>query len=244
MNRKTTTEDMRLHAFIDNELDAADRTELLTDMEQDETLRLQVCDLRRTKELVQQAFDVDALQPPRRRVPRLSSSCGRYAVAATLVIGLMLASFMGGWYSRQGPAAQMPTGENGLHGISISHTGYTQRDRVLLHIASASHVKFAETLDQAQYLLKTYKKEGIKVEVIANSGGLMLLQNNGSAYSKRVMDLMKKYPNLSFVACHNAIKNAEKEGVKVNLIKDTKIAPSAIGEIIKRMRQGWVYIKI
>jgi intracellular sulfur oxidation DsrE/DsrF family protein len=46
------------------------------------------------------------------------------------------------------------------------------------------------------------------------------------------------------LACHRAIQRLEEMGVKVQLVPEARIAPSALEQIIQRLQQGWVYIKV
>jgi intracellular sulfur oxidation DsrE/DsrF family protein len=34
------------------------------------------------------------------------------------------------------------------------------------------------------------------------------------------------------------------QGVNVDLLPDVKVAPSALGEVMTRLRQGWTYIQV
>ena len=56
-----------LHAFVDGELDQPEQRDLLVRMENDQTLRERVCDLRNTKEWIKSSFEAETA--PTRSLP-------------------------------------------------------------------------------------------------------------------------------------------------------------------------------
>ncbi|OBS09629.1 hypothetical protein [Acidihalobacter prosperus] len=240
-------DDPRLHAYIDNELDVDDRAELLETMYEDTDLRNQVCELRRIKDLVQQAYFVPP-PPPQAHASRRGFGQRRSIAACCAVLALMLLSFAGGWlvHSRE-DAASLTDHLAGLGAIRLDTGLGTEAapPRVLLHVATDNPVKFAGTLQQASYLLNKGGRDGIEVEVVANAGGLKLLEaNDNSDYATRIREMMRKYPNLHFVACGITLHHLEAAGVPVDLIRHVRVAPSAVEEVVKRLRQGWMYVNI
>lgn len=239
-------DDPRLHAYIDNELDVDDRAELLEAMYEDANLRNQVCELRRVKDLVQQAYFVP---PPAPQASASGRGFGqrRSLAACCTVLALMLLSFAGGWLVHSREDASLTDHLAALGAIQID-TGDALpggTPRVLLHVATDNPLKFAGTLQQASYLLNKGGNQGIEVEVVANAGGLKLLEaNNNSNYATRIRAMMRKYPNLHFVACGITMHNLEAAGVPVDLIRHVRVAPSAVEEVVRRLRQGWMYVNI
>ena len=239
-------DDPKIHAYIDNELDVEDRAELLEAMHTDAGLRDQVCELRRIKDLVQQAYIVPpppVFQPRTRKHGPL-----RTLIARCAVIVLMLLSFAGGWliHSRKDePLLEHLAALGAVHLQNAAGSHSLPPPRVLLHVATDNPVKFAGTLRQASYLLKTGRKEGIEVEVVANAGGLKLLEANGNSnFANRIRNMMREHPNLHFVACGITVHNLEAAGVPVDLIRHVSVAPSAVEEVVKRLREGWMYVNI
>lgn len=236
----------RVHAYIDNELIGSDRTELLEEMHSNAKLRDQVCELRRIKDLVQQAYFIP---PP----PNFQTSPKKNTQLYTLlsrcaVIVLVLLSFAGGWLVHAHEDRSLMGHLASLGAVELpaaAHTTAATSPRVLLHIASDNPEIFASTLKQANYLLNKGKKDGIEVEVVANAGGLKLLEaNDNSHYSKVVSTMIKAHPNLHFVACGITVHKLEAAGVPVELIHHVRVAPSAVEEIVKRLREGWMYVNV
>ena len=63
--------DERLNAFIDDELDAAEKNEVFEALSSDSELNQQVCELRQLSELVRHAYDrppaIESYRKPRAR---------------------------------------------------------------------------------------------------------------------------------------------------------------------------------
>jgi intracellular sulfur oxidation DsrE/DsrF family protein len=240
------TDDVRVHSFVDGQMDADEKRRFLQELAGDAKLQEQVCQLRGLKEYVSSAYEIQELPG------RGGQSCrsGRQIVKTGMAAMLLLAfGFTLGWVSHGERVAMVqPTTfdadttdyGDGRVGSALAFA----HERILLHIGQSDPAKFDDVLDQAERLLKTYKEQNIQVEVIANAGGLDLVREDASPYAQRVRDMIVHYPNLRFVACANAIRQMEQGGVKMVLVKDTRIAPSAVEHIIERIHEGWVYIKV
>ena len=81
------------------------------------------------------------------------------------------------------------------------------------------------------------------VEIVANQTGLDILRAGKSPYAKRLEKLRATYPNLTYIACHQTADRLRENGVAVKLLPGVHYAPTALDEIVKRMQQGWVYIR-
>lgn len=243
MTRSDYTQEAWLHAYIDNELAPSDRYEFLQQLLQDDTLCMRMCELHRVKEIVRYAF-AEPPPAPARPVQRKAPLPWRRFAAAAVVLLLMGASFGGGLFAAN--KAQPPSLRatlSSLGAVSLARHGLgSNPSHILLHIASEDNVKFAHTLNQAAHLLKTYHARELQVEVVVNGGALSLLQAGHNPYAKRVHALMKQYPNLHIVACGTGIGYLESRGFPIDLIHQVRVAPSAVQEIVKRLREGWVYI--
>lgn len=238
--------DSRLHAYIDNELDVDDRGDLLEAMYENSNLRDQVCELRRVKDMVAQAY-MSPPPPPNKKAPEHTFNPRKSIAACCIVVALMCLSFAGGWLFHANKETSLTNHLAALGAVQLGtgaqHPGGSHR--VLLHVATDSPTQFSKTLHQVNYLLQKGKHKAIQVEVVANSGGLNLLENNHhSPYAARIREMMHKYPNLHFVACGVTLRHLEAAGVPVDLIHHVRVAPSAVQEVVKRLREGWMYINL
>ncbi len=231
MTRTDLHEKTQLHAYVDGQLDSEERERILIEANSDKELRETLCDLRRTKELVNHAYA--GVKAPRRRTPAAPSRLRSYTGWSSAAVILLALGFISGWFSHL-PAPSLP-------GFT---TQSAQAQHVILHIGHGSHEKFEETLNRAEQLLSSYREQGIRVEIVANSDGLDLLRANDSPYVQRIRGMMRMYSDLRFVACSNTIARLEREGNLVLLIEDTQVAPSAVEHIVQRVKEGWTYIKV
>ena len=87
-------------------------------------------------------------------------------------------------------------------------------------------------------------RKPIELEVIANAGGLDLFREEASPYAMRIQQLSEQYPNVKFIACTNAIERLREKGIEPHLIKSVHRGPTALDQVVKRMNDGWTYIKI
>jgi intracellular sulfur oxidation DsrE/DsrF family protein len=228
-------DDFRIHAFVDDQLDADDREEFMHDMEQDASLRDQVCQLRHLKSTLRHAYvDEDTEVRPRPWYKRVGV---RHVLANGMAAGLVLMlGFVAGWAINQS--------ETPLDNAISLDQAQTQTLKVILHIDDSDPAKFNQVLATADDLIGKYERAGVEVEVIANGGGLDHLRSDTSPRALEVKAMMEKHDNLHFVACTKAIQRLEKSGVQVMLIDRTHQAPSAVEHIVRRLQQGWQYIRV
>ncbi len=232
-----------LNAFVDDQLDLAEKSRTIELIEQDESLKARVCELRGLKEKVQLAY----LQPPLPVHATEKSWLGgapyRQALAASLLLAL---GSLSGWFAHNW------TGYTSdreimrlLQAVQRNDLGADPR-KLMIHVGNANPVRLSTALDEAESLLAGSKRANrpIRVEIIANGGGLELLRAGSSPYAQRIAAMREKYPNLELTACGQTLRNLRARGVDVRLLPNTEIAPSAVDEITRRLKQGWGYIKV
>jgi intracellular sulfur oxidation DsrE/DsrF family protein len=246
----------RLNAFIDDELDATEKSEVFEALANDSSLSQQACELRQLSELVRHAY---GKLPPshsyRSPEPRRISPWSR-AAAASVLLGLGVSL---GWIFHQQPepVATAP----GLHAMYWDEQRAFQNTdlstvadhqgpkRIIVHLNTSSVDKFEKALTTAEQLLKTYADSSpdSEIEVVANASAIRLLRAGYSPYSDRVRQLQERYFNLTFLACKDAIDHIrELEGPDsdVSLLPDVETTPSALEHILERLSEGWVYINV
>lgn len=226
MSHEQKFSDEMQNAFVDGQLDAADWTAMVQRMGEDEALRCQVCELRTLKDMVKGAY-ADA-RPRRAEPPADRRSWARVA-------GLALVFALAGWFAHdasdrgQAAAARQEVAAKGL----------------VVHVASSRGEVVNTALQEVEDYLRDARAAGRKVhvEIVANQTGLDILRADKSAYAKRLEHLRATYPNVTFIACHQTADRLREKGVKVKLLPGVHYAPTALDEIVKRMQQGWVYIR-
>lgn len=237
--------DEMLHALVDGELDVAESEKLIARMREDMVLAQRVCALRGLKSAVRLAY----AEPPA-VAGRASRGTRRLQRAQRCAFGFLIlfAGLSGGWVLRgmdtpivaSAPAA----GSGGYQAVSLARAA--DPDRVMLHLDSAAPDRMLAVLDRAEQLLDVAERQGrvMQLEIIANSHGIHLLRAGHSPHAARIARMQQRHTNLHWVACSQTIARFTSEGQNMALLPATRVAPTAIGEIVTRLQQGWTYIRV
>ena len=239
---KDQTTPESLDAFVDGEYTADERARVLARLESDPEFKMRVCELRTLKEMVKGAYAETPMPAARHGTGRLHVGL-KQAVAAVLLLAMGLG---GGWLARErfdrAPVYdRLPGLPSGYQPISLSDQ--VDPGKVILHLDSGEPGRLAAVLDLAEHLLAQHGAAA-RVEIVANSYGLDLLRADVTPMAGRIGDLARRHANLSFIACGQTVARLTREGVRVELLPDAHTATSAINEIMTRMGQGWVYVKV
>jgi intracellular sulfur oxidation DsrE/DsrF family protein len=232
-----------LDAFVDGELAADERAQALTRLEMDATFKAEACELRTLKERVKGAYAEVPLTPEifSHRSPRLRSGFSQ-ALAAGLLLVLGVGS---GWLAHDFSTAspkfdRLAALPDAYQAIALSER--IDRDKIILHLDSGDTGRLGNALDLADKLLA--KQPNARIELVVNSYGLDLLRADVTPLARRIEAMARRHANLSFVACGQTVARLRRDGVKVALLPVAHTASSAINEIMTRMGQGWVYVKV
>lgn len=243
MKHKEHYTDEMLNAYLDGELDKEDTQRLLEALNSNAQLSQRLCELGRVRSLVQFAYH-DVADSHTQDKPRGPVSRKLIAVAAslTLAIGVSL-----GWVTHQYYSPPPSLLELANHVEQNNPHTNTETWRVLLHLTTDNPKRLKVVLDEAEALLAQYAQtnQSLEMQILANDQGLNLLRADTSAYSQRVKAMQARYKNLAFVACGTALKRLQDEKkLNVQLLPDVTVAPSALGEVMRKQSEGWTYIKI
>ncbi len=250
MKYEDSISEEQLNAFIDGELGSEDRSRVLEAIQGDAGLKAAACELRTVQELVRNAYDYPDQEEQRRCPPALGSWGKAIAASLLLACGGML-----GWLSHEQSTesklqAMFWDEQSSFQNASIVQASEDQGyKKVLVHVNTSNLDKIKEALDTAEELLQTYAQtdQAAEMEIVANSGGLDLLRAGHSPYAARVRELQQRYVNLTFLACQTAMDRVKREqGIDVSkeLLPGVGVTPSALDQILDRLREGWVYIKV
>jgi intracellular sulfur oxidation DsrE/DsrF family protein len=231
MQSPNDLEQLTLNAFVDRQLDPEQERSVLAAMETDSAVRDQVYRLRRAKDWMRTGFaDAQsryaAASPRPRQQRRFALSIAASLIAFIFATGGGLIGYICG--ERQTPLIAQR--ENPQH--------------ILLHLDESAPETFAAVLDYAEAFLAEHRVPGAEVEVVANASGIDLMRAGGSPYEARVRSLSRRYENLHFIACANAIRNLRKQGVQVTVLDDVNDRETAVDHIVGRIRSGWSYVKV
>jgi len=240
---KETFSDEHLNAYLDNQLDADERGQLLNALRQDAELSARVCKLQKVKEMVQLAYYNFDAEHHKQQPQRHKAIWPAIAASFLLAMGLLTGWFANSQFGHQPRLLEL------AKAAQTSNTTATTQDewRLVLHVDSADPNRFNVMLDETEQLLKTsaQQKQKVRVEILTNGGGLKLVEQGNAAYTKRLQALAKQYDNLGLLVCQRALNKFKSEkGVQLNLVPEARIVESAMNEVIKRQQEGWAYIRI
>ncbi len=245
MNNYEHLSDEQLNAFIDDQLDSEERNRVFLSLQQDKELSQRACELRKLKDLVRHAYD-ELPQPEPRHPPRRRTSPYFQGVAAGL---LLIVGSVAGW---MGHLYTTPAVTSNFHNLTklqalqLDPVSHGQKN-IILHLNSNDAFKVATALDETEQLLRRYRNTGtpVKVEIVANGDALSLLRSDSSPFSERAQELVGNYDNLSILACVNTLKLLELQGIDTTLIPGVrKTNRSALEQVVNRLQDGWMYIKV
>lgn len=229
MNRMRNFSDEYLNAFVDNQLGAQERDEILAAMAGNAELAQRLCALRSTKELVRHAYgSVPAARHARSL--QLPVWGGALAAGVVLMIGV-LAGWIGHQVVRTGEAPR-----------SLAALFAAEPARILIHLDTAQ----ADQMDAALDLAEAYvaKAGNAQVEIIANHRGLDLLRARTTHYAGRIAELKAHHQHVGFVACGQTMARLQRIGEDVELVPEATVTGTAIAHVASRVQQGWTYLKI
>lgn len=237
--------DEHLNAYLDNQLDAEERSLLLEELRRDQALAERVCKLQKVQDMVQLAYhNVASEQSPGQSGRRRWQLYFAQAASALLILGLGLSI---GWFSHdtfKRPASLFEMAQ------SAQVAAEPQPDdelKLMLHVNSDDPSRLKTVLEEAEYLLRTSrsKQRPLRIEIMANGEGLKLLQRGNTAYARKVQNLSSSYQNVRFMACHIALNRyREENGTGIELLPNVDVVPSAMQEALLRQREGWTYLRI
>lgn len=234
--------DEQLQAFVDDEIDVSDRTEIMEAMAEDENLSCRVCELLQIKDSVKLAYR----EPPQpahvtnRWEAAHKKTISLKAIAATLIFTI---GALAGWIMNSQPTAIPGGSPSEMAQLAPANQ---ELKRVVLHISTADPGRLEQALDDAELLLSGYKDnpEMVQMEVVANTEGLALLRSDTSPYVDRIRRMAHEYDNLNFLACSRTIEKLRLKGIDVHLVPEAMVIPGALEKIVDRLQDGWVYIRV
>ncbi|HQZ46367.1 MAG TPA: hypothetical protein PK042_09625 [Usitatibacteraceae bacterium] len=244
MNEERKVSEELLGAFVDGELVAAEWALVAAQVESDPALREEVCRLRAVKERLRHAY---ASPSGRIASPRRAAKPGWMGLAAASALFALAGWFGHAEWNR--PPALDSASAYALRGDWHSlrgDWGSLEGGKVLVHVSSPGREALGAALDEVEDLLRESDRERrpLEVEIVANGPGLDLFQAGDTLLARRLADLKRDYPALSLVACRQTLERRRARGQPVELAPGVSLAPSALHEVVERLRAGWVYVRV
>jgi len=232
-----------LNAYIDGELSDQEKSVVIDEIRHNHQLGERICKLRKTRDMIQLAYENIPMPPHFDR--RKEKRSGNRLIPAVAASVLLIIGGLTGWFISNNTGTP-----NGLlsfvQGINTQKTAQADELNLLLQITTMDSAKLKTMLDETEYLLsQNGEGENVHVAILANGPGLDLLRADKSPYAERIRYIQQKYRNVSFLACRKTIENARIAAKReIELLPDTSTVPSALEEVVHRLKDGWAYIKI
>jgi len=231
--------DEKINAYADNELQGQEKNAFETALKNSPELQLALNDTYALKKQIRETYkNIQTVNTTKNKTTYMQ--LGAYAA-------ILLLTFSGGWISSDllhtTHEQQNLTHTTTINNSKIKH----QQGKYIIHIGRRDDKKFRQTLHQVDTLLAQNKNNmsQLQLEIIANAGGLDLLRTNATPYTERIKQLIANYPNVTFIACANAIDRLQEQNKTLDLINAVQHGPAtAIDQVIRRVNEGWTYIKI
>jgi intracellular sulfur oxidation DsrE/DsrF family protein len=229
MNNDDRFSEEKLNAFVDDELDPEEQSQVFREADRKPELDHRLCQQRKVKELVKLAYR-EVPPPGGRSGPQAGRR--RWISRAVAAAALLAVGFAAGFLGR---TALEPAIDESI--------AAAESQRYLIHVASGEPADMAVALERAEYLLSSAGDDGIRqVEIVANERGLNLLRSDVTQFARQISTLQQN--DVVFYACSRSIQRLEEAGVEVRLVPHINAEYTALDRVVTRMQQGWNYEKI
>lgn len=266
MNEKIFSQEF-LNAFVDDQLTPEEKSRAYEEINRDESLNRQVCELRKVRDLVQLAYR-DVPGTPSASTPRRHLRLGNVAAGLMLALGVAI-----GW------SLHTPTGNDTPESASLEFvpaettrrvvaaptTGGTAEAarpatvravemaktgdpvKVLIHLNDGDVAHLAQALDEVEGLVRHYRESRVngRIEVVMNGPGLNLVRADVTQFRERIVRIQREHDNVLFAACKNTIDRLKREqGIVAKLLPGVVVIDSGVAQLMRRQHQGWAYIQV
>ncbi len=250
MSDRTNFSDELLNALVDEQLAPEDAERIYEQMQQDAQLTRRICELRALREMVRLSYR-DVPQPSHRPTDRALVSPLRWRYVGAVAAGILVTlGTLFVWQARDDITNPTPPGlvtqQPAAALNDLADAAAPPIIKVLFHLNSNDRDLIKQSLQDVESALKLYRRTGqhARVQIVANGEGLDLLRVGASPYPETVRRMLQEYDNLQFVACQNTIDRLKRErGVTARLLPGVIVIDSGVAEIMRRQREGWVYIR-
>lgn len=121
---------------------------------------------------------------------------------------------------------------------AVAADAAASKEKVVLQVSDADPAKWNLALNNAKNVQQIYEADNIDVEIVVYGPGIGMLKAD-SAVAKRVDE--SKHAGVNIVACQNTMKSNKL--TEADMLPNTSYVPSGVGELIKKQRAGYAYIR-
>jgi intracellular sulfur oxidation DsrE/DsrF family protein len=246
----TKYSDEVLNAYIDGELDQAEALEITERMSKDPELRRRVEELQVVKNLVRLSYSKEPVNESAALVHARSNtrkqqrlkSLARLAIAASVLLSLGLVT---GWYMNHYLAHDSLL--KIANHIDLAGAAKEKSKNIVIQVSTKDQYRWNTILNEVENTLKNHNRESgkLRLHLVTNAQGIQMASTRQNPYADRIQRLIKKYPNFALQVCKQTLNRMYKEKkIKPDLLPGAEVVPSALGEVMKKRSDGWIYIKI
>ena len=124
-------------------------------------------------------------------------------------------------------------------GLAGAHTPAPRaKERIVIQVSTPEPRMWNQALNYVENLQDLYGKDNVSIEIVALGHGIGVLKLD-SPLANRVADALKR--GASVQACQVTMQRQKLE--KADMLPDIGYVPAGLGEIVKRQKEGWSYIR-
>lgn len=206
--------DEQLHAFVDDQLDPADRRQLLEGMQNDADLRLRVDAIQQSKHLLHMAYQHPP-PAPGRELAAPPAWQKAFALGAFLILGIGLGWALHTW--QRNLAA--PSG-------------------VVIQVSENDPAKWQMALLNARNVRKAYAEKDMGIEIVAYGPGLEMFRSDSVAAAGMEQAARE---GVKLLACGNTMSMTQTP--RSALSQRVDVVQAGVVEIMERQRDGYAYVR-
>lgn len=109
--------------------------------------------------------------------------------------------------------------------------------RVIFQLNEADDYRINLVLNNITNLL--YDLKEAEIELVAYSQGVVLYLKEENPHLERVQNLQGKGVHLA--VCNNTLRSLNLK--PEDLLEGVRVVPSGVGELVRRQKDGWIYIR-
>jgi intracellular sulfur oxidation DsrE/DsrF family protein len=126
----------------------------------------------------------------------------------------------------------------GLSLSAVAHSADVPKEKLVIQVSDGDPAKWNMALNNARNVQTELGQDKVEIEIVAYGPGIGMLKAD-AAISNRVTEAMDT--GVRLVACENTMTNQKLS--KADMHDKISYAPAGVVQLMKRQREGWVYIR-
>ncbi len=110
--------------------------------------------------------------------------------------------------------------------------------RVVFELTDSARCRVEGELASIRHLMAELGPQGMEVELVAHSDGVVALLHKLKPDVRPIEDLAAQ--GVRFAACQHSL--ASRGLTAADLVPFAQVVPSGIGEVVRRQAEGWLYV--